>query len=548
MNLGGDSKLPTHDPVDHRSVSFIGRPFPLAEADAHFSRLRGWGLNCLRLLTTWEAIAHAGPDCFDEDYLDYFAAISAAAGRAGLRVIVDFHQDVFSRMTGGDGAPGWAVEAAGLDLAAIGPGDAAWRMADRHDPADPSSYPQMSWTWNYQMPANGILWTLFFAGDRLAPGHRIDGEGAGSFLRRHFFAAQQALAERLASQPWVIGFDVLNEPSRGWIGRSLTERPDRWHGAEPPRPGPAFSPLDALSCAAGHPTEVPWMVLRLLRGGVVRERTFTANPGGIRLWRDDIEPPLASIWSREGGQPRALKPDHFQQLDFERDCLSPFLTEAARRLHAVRADWLIFCEKDALDAAVEPGFGGPLPQGAVDGTHWYDLVLLMARRDIWPLGIDPIGRRVGLGSRGIERVYAGQLQRIAAGSEASGVPTFIGEFGIPFDLNGRAAYRAWAGGDRSPRPWRAHVGALQRMYGALDALQLSGALWNYTASNRNDHGDGWNLEDLSVFSAEQGGRAVAGFCRPYATAIQGEPEVMRFEPARRRFTLRWMAEPDIDAP
>ena len=48
VNLGGDSKVPypdggTNIPTDfrdHRTVSFIGRPFPLAEADEHLGRLR----------------------------------------------------------------------------------------------------------------------------------------------------------------------------------------------------------------------------------------------------------------------------------------------------------------------------------------------------------------------------------------------------------------------------------------------------------------------------------------------------------------------------
>ena len=31
-------------PGDHRSVTFVGRPFPLEEAHEHFSRIRRWGL------------------------------------------------------------------------------------------------------------------------------------------------------------------------------------------------------------------------------------------------------------------------------------------------------------------------------------------------------------------------------------------------------------------------------------------------------------------------------------------------------------------------
>ncbi|HQN45382.1 MAG TPA: hypothetical protein PLA25_14700, partial [Anaerolineaceae bacterium] len=70
VNLSGSTKVPcipagaTWNPAgfqDAVNVSFVGRPFPLAEADEHFSRLRAWGLTFLRFLVTWEAIEHAGP-------------------------------------------------------------------------------------------------------------------------------------------------------------------------------------------------------------------------------------------------------------------------------------------------------------------------------------------------------------------------------------------------------------------------------------------------------------------------------------------------------
>lgn len=69
-----------HDtfPVNHHSVTFVGRPFPLEEAPQHFARLRRWGLSfsrsdtasgfanlisesLVRFLVTWEAVEHAGP-------------------------------------------------------------------------------------------------------------------------------------------------------------------------------------------------------------------------------------------------------------------------------------------------------------------------------------------------------------------------------------------------------------------------------------------------------------------------------------------------------
>jgi hypothetical protein len=116
VNLGGSSKVPykpdgaTHNKnsfFDHRNVSFVGRPFPLEEADEHFRRLREWGLTFLRLLVTWEAIEHSGPGIYDEAYLDYIYTLVKRAGEYGFTLFIDPHQDVWSRFSGGDGAPGW---------------------------------------------------------------------------------------------------------------------------------------------------------------------------------------------------------------------------------------------------------------------------------------------------------------------------------------------------------------------------------------------------------------------------------------------------------
>jgi len=74
VNLGGSSKVPkqpdgaTHRAesfFQHRNVSFVGRPFPLEEADEHFTRLREWGFSFICFLVTWEAIEHAGPSRYD---------------------------------------------------------------------------------------------------------------------------------------------------------------------------------------------------------------------------------------------------------------------------------------------------------------------------------------------------------------------------------------------------------------------------------------------------------------------------------------------------
>lgn len=51
--------------------------------------------------------------------MDYLATIVRALPQYGLSCIIDAHQDVFSRLTGGSGAPGWILPVVGLSLATI---------------------------------------------------------------------------------------------------------------------------------------------------------------------------------------------------------------------------------------------------------------------------------------------------------------------------------------------------------------------------------------------------------------------------------------------
>ena len=87
VNIGGDSKVPAVPDgatwldrgdsfsTNHRGVSFVGRPFPLTEAPTHFARLRSWGMTFCRFQVTWEAVEHAGPGVYDEEYLQYLSDI-----------------------------------------------------------------------------------------------------------------------------------------------------------------------------------------------------------------------------------------------------------------------------------------------------------------------------------------------------------------------------------------------------------------------------------------------------------------------------------------
>ena len=128
VNLGGGSKLPTRPTggetyrssqtlhVDSKQISFVDRPFPLSDADEHFHRLAAWGFTFLRLQVTWEAVEHEGPGLYDEEYLQYLLELVRFANKYDINVFIDPHQDVWSRFTGGSGAPSWTLEKAGFNV------------------------------------------------------------------------------------------------------------------------------------------------------------------------------------------------------------------------------------------------------------------------------------------------------------------------------------------------------------------------------------------------------------------------------------------------
>ena len=174
INLGGSSKVPkTPDGASHRSsafltpeeVSFIGRPFPLHEAEEHFSRLESWGFNLIRFLTSWEAIEHQGPKHYDTAYLSYARDIIELARNYGFKVLIDPHQDVWIRFTGGDGAPAWIFEKIGLEWTKFGISDDDFLMHEQY----PGHYPPLSWPSNANRFACDTMFTLFFGGNDFAP-------------------------------------------------------------------------------------------------------------------------------------------------------------------------------------------------------------------------------------------------------------------------------------------------------------------------------------------------------------------------------------------
>lgn len=555
VNLAGSSKVPvqpngaTHNGdgfFDHRTVSFTGRPFPLAEADEHFSRLRAWGYTFLRFLVTWEAIEHAGPGQYDEEYLDYVRAVLEKAEEHGIRVFIDPHQDVWSRFSGGDGAPGWTLEAVGFDLRNLSETGAAIVHAVHGDP-----FPRMIWPSNASKLASASMFSLFFGGNDFAPELRVEGQPVQDYLQEHYIAAICRLAEHLRGLSNVAGYDTLNEPLHGYIGwQDLNRREGVLQTGLTPTP---FQSM-LLGVGFAQPVEI------MERGvfGIKSRGRRLVNPGGVSAWLAGSE----CIWRRHGvwdvgadGSPRLLRPDYFAQVngrpvDFANDYLKPFAQRTARAIQAFDPDALIFLEGEAFHQP--PCWGPDDPPGVVYAPHWYDAyVLFFKQYNPW-LGVDVRnGGHLVIGPARIRQAFKEQIAMFKQHAREclGNAPVLIGEFGIAFDFNRKQAYHS---GD-----FRQQVKALERSLRAMDDNLVSYTIWNYTPDNSNERGDLWNDEDLSIFSRDQqsdpgdihsGGRALAALLRPYPMKTAGEPLALEFDPRSGRASYRFRHDPAIRMP
>lgn len=554
VNLGGSSKVPfspddaTHISdlfFNHRDVSFVGRPFPLEEADEHFTRLRAWGFTFLRLLVTWEAIEHAGPGMYDEAYLEYIRAIVEKADEHGIALFIDPHQDVWSRFSGGDGAPGWTFEVVGFDITKFKETGAAIVHQTHGDP-----FPRMIWPTNSGKLAAATMFSLFFGGNDFAPETKVEGVPVQDYLQRHYIEAMVQVAKKLSGLTNVIGYDTMNEPLPGYIGFEDLNAPGGMV-----KLGSSPSPFQSMLLGSGIAQNVGTWKL-----GITGERkvdTQLVNSSGVNAWLPDRE----CVWRRNGvwdldatGQPRILRPHHFtkvrdRRIDFSDDYYRPFANRYAKAIRSVSPEAIIFIENEPRHVSMK--WGAQDAPNIVFAPHWYDGFVLFMKSFRSTLAVDFRTGKVIFGSKRIRRSFADQVASFKQTSKESfgGVPTLIGEFGIPFDLKGRRAYRT--------DDYRDQIRAMDRSMLAMEDNLLSYTLWNYTADNTNTRGDQWNGEDLSIFSRDQqtdptdihsGGRALDAVIRPYPRAIAGEPLRMAFDIKKKTFFFEFHHDPAIEAP
>lgn len=535
---------------DHRNVSFVGRPFPLAEADEHFSRLKRWGLTFYRFLVPWEALEHAGPGIYDEEYLDYLYKIVEKAGEHGLLLYIETRQDIWSRFTGGCGAPGWTFDVVGLDITKFKETGAAITHQEYG-----SDYSPQIWATNGFKMAAATMFTLFFGGDDFAPSTKVDGQPVQEYLQGHLLNAYKKVAERLKGLPAVLGYDTMNEPYRGYIACSDLNSTD-WYQY---KKGDTPTAYQGMLLADGISMEVEiWKsFLPKLLG------TRLLNPRGVRAWKEGRD----CIWKANGvwdidkaGKPVLLQPDYFsikngRKVNFTDDYQKPYFERFADTIHTVDPRAMILITPPNVDYR-PPNMGADNSRHIVYKPHWYDDVHWITKAyHFFPnalVGHDKLTGRAVIGTPGmVQRSFNDQMRRIKElGNElCGGVPTVIGEIGICYDMNKREAFGT---GDYS-----AHIKEWDRLFKALDANLLSYNLWTYDAFNDNKYGDHWNLENFSIYGLDQrkdpsdinsGGRALQAVVRPYPRATAGRPLRISFDIKKRIFEFEFRHDPKVVKP
>ncbi|MFZ6182069.1 cellulase family glycosylhydrolase [Nannocystis pusilla] len=182
VNTGGRSKwapfVPFPIDAEAEQAAFT------AEAEQFFARLSGWGVNVVRLLFSWEALEPT-PGQYDARYLDRYAAMVDVAWSHGLRVVVDFHQDIYTSTYCGDGFPPWTLP--------------------QDPPPEPHTCPDADWGLKYVLDGDvRAAFDRFWAGE--------------DDLHAKFFAMWGQMIAKVGDHPGVVGLEILNEPGSGTAG------------------------------------------------------------------------------------------------------------------------------------------------------------------------------------------------------------------------------------------------------------------------------------------------------------------------------------------
>ncbi|ODV86948.1 glycoside hydrolase family 5 protein [[Candida] arabinofermentans NRRL YB-2248] len=514
-------------------VSFVGKPFPLEDAYEHLTRIKLWGYNTIRYVITWEAIEHKGPGIYDDDFVDYTVKLLKKIDEiGGLYVFIDPHQDVWSRFSGGSGAPLWTLYAAGLEPKHFSETEAA---LVHNFSVDPQEYPKMVWASNYYRLAAEVMFTMFFSGKIFTPKCIIDGVNIQDYLQDHFINAIRYFmtgvklrAPELFNKT-LMALETMNEPNSGLYGfRDLNLYPL----SQELKLNTCPKPIESMRLGMGMPQTVDIYGLSVF--GPKKQGSTTVDPKGKRAWirndkmdkhygfKRDPKWKLGTcvfaqhgVWDTETGD--LLNPNYFNEhpitgepLDKETFINTDFVSYWAKyRAMSKSIDPELYIIMQHPVFEIPPDLKGTdlVDRRTIVAQHYYDGMSLMFKTWNRKYNVDTLGIMRGkylnpvfglvFGEANIRksiRSQMAQLKEEAQFAVGSDIPVIITETGMPFDMDDKKAFE---NGDYSSQE-----SANDALGFALEGSHMHSTYWCYNSQNNHKWGDNWNLEDFSLFSKD----------------------------------------------
>lgn len=407
----------------------------------------------------------------------------------------------------------WTLYACGLNPQSF----AATEAAIVHNTyPDPANFPKMIWSTNYYRLAAATVFTLFFAGKDFAPKCIIDGVNIQDYLQGHFVRACAHLARRIheagdIENDIVFGWESLNEPNKGMIGyEDISVIPKE----QALKKGTSPTIWQTLLTGSGRAVEVDTWDM----GGLGPYKTGRAliDPHGEIAWlpvdydesrygfkRDPGWRLGECIWAQHGvwdpSNDTLLRKDYFAKHPQTGETIDyPYFTNHYLiDLYRKQRDAVRSYHKDAIMLLQGPTLElPPKIKGTADdetnlvyAPHWYDGITLMTKKWNRTWNVDVLGVLRGryyhpafaikLGETAIRNCFRDQhaAMRQEGLDYMGNHPCVMTEFGIPYDMDDKHAYKT---GDFSSQS-----AAMDANHYAVESSGLEGySLWLYMATVR----------------------------------------------------------------
>jgi len=544
------------------------------------------GFNVVRLLVIWEAIEPKKKGEYNTEYLTYIRKIVQEAKDQGIYVLMDMHQDMFSRhlkvkfnaqpeygvpgsleyqmmslvkdytdTVQGDGAPRWAVQAclsekkmdskywgtprimSGMDWEAL---EEIWDVYKKLTGAKDTD-PVPAWVPRFLLNLPG----------KFEVNETTDMLPMTNWGMAHLLSLDVArsYACLLAGDKVFPSLKVGSQNIKDYLQEAYA---DAW--VQVARQVKGFDNVigyDIMNEPGGN-----FITLSAV-GGMIK---FNALDGALKVLKmmlgdkdgADLYKVLVTL--------KLLPPDTsddtlkkwgMEHLDvgaalgmnngFDENHLRPFYERVGKAIVKEDPRALIFIEHTLGLAMITGGYGGvggwfeePMqhPKGpelknrVVWAPHWYPDIYPHPGFNVEPRTFTPEQMRY--------RDYKPKLEEAKglATYSLGNIPTVFGEFGTYFNFNNKfirqkdGKLKLDNKAKASKYEVSSHV--LNNYYEALEKMFASRIQWCYSPENTETHGDLWNREDFSVLGPDRKPRSALAWSRPYARALAGKPVSTHF--------------------